>query len=219
MARLIPMDREEVKSGEKIFAQLILEEPAIAMAGDRFVIRSYSPVTTIGGGVILDPHPPKHKRFKADVLEEFTILLDGDDATKAGVIIGRTGLDGITLHELVVRTGMTRNLLRKILDRMFSDKEAILLDKEEIRVVSYAPYGALLDHFLEELGQYHRRNPLRTAAGAAGEDDGLFDVGAASARAFAARGAWPRRPASRGGATLRVHVASVSVLAIVVHGG
>jgi selenocysteine-specific elongation factor len=161
MARLIPMDREAVKSGEKIFAQLILEEPAITMAGDRFVIRSYSPVTTIGGGVIVDPHPPKHKRFQTDVLEEFTSLLEGDEVTKAGVIITRSGLSGITLHELVVRTGMTRNQLRKILDRMFSDKQAILLDKEEIRVVSYAPYGALLEHFLEELGRYHRKNPLR----------------------------------------------------------
>lgn len=161
MARLIPMDREEVKSGEKIFAQLILEEPAVTMAGDRFVIRSYSPVTTIGGGVIVDPHPPKHKRFKADVLEEFTSLLEGDEITKASVIISRTGLNGITLHELVIRTGMPRNQLRKILDRMFSDKGAILLDKEEVRVVSYAPYGALLGHFLEELGGYHRKNPLR----------------------------------------------------------
>src|SRR6266542_34949 len=60
--------------------------------------------------------------------------------------------------------------------------------------------------------------PTLLAAGAAGEDDGLFDVGAASARAFAARGARPRRPAARRGATIRVHVASVSVLAIVVHG-
>ena len=79
MARLIPMDREEVKSGEKIFAQLVLDEPAVAIAGDRFVIRSYSPVTTIGGGLIADPHPPKHKRFKPEVLEAFATLLEGDD--------------------------------------------------------------------------------------------------------------------------------------------
>ncbi|MBN1547939.1 MAG: selenocysteine-specific translation elongation factor [Syntrophaceae bacterium] len=161
MARLIPLDREEVKSGEKIFAQLVLDEPAVAMAGDRFVIRSYSPMTTIGGGVILDPHPPKHKRFKDDVLAEFMVLQGSDDAAKVGVIISRAGLSGITLHELIVRTGMTRNLLRKILDRMFSDREAILLDKDEIRVVSSVPYRILLDCFLEELGQYHRKNPLR----------------------------------------------------------
>ncbi len=161
MARLIPMDRDEVKSGEKIFAQLVLDEPAMVMAGDRFVIRSYSPVTTIGGGLILDPHPPKHKRFKADVLEAFSILMNGDDAAKVGVMIGRTGLTGITLHELILRTGMPRNLLRRILDRLFSDREAILLDKEEIRVVSHTPYGVLLNHFLTELEQYHRKNPLR----------------------------------------------------------
>jgi len=161
MARLIPMDREEVKSGEKVFAQLILEEPATTMAGDRFVIRSYSPVTTIGGGEIVDPHPPKHKRFQTDVLEEFAILLEGDEISRVAVIMNRTGLRGITFHELIVRTGMTRNQLRKILDRMFSEKQAILLDKEEIRAVFHAPYGVLLERFLQELGQYHRKNPLR----------------------------------------------------------
>jgi len=161
MARLIPMDREEVVSGETVFAQLILDEPATMMAGDRFVIRSYSPVTTIGGGVIIDPHPPKHKRFKAEILEEFSVLLEGDEISKAAVIMNRTGLSGITLHELIVRTGMTRNQLRKILDRMFSDRQAVLLDKDEVRAVSHVPYGVLLERFLRELGQYHRKNPLR----------------------------------------------------------
>ena len=161
MARLIPLDREEVKSGERIFAQLVLDAPAVVMAGDRFVIRSYSPVTTIGGGIIIDPHPPKHKRFKADVLEEFEILMDVDHAARIGVIINRAGLTGITLHELVVRTGMTQGMLRKVLDRMYSDKKAILLDKEEARIISPGSYGKLLDHFLEELGQYHLKNPLR----------------------------------------------------------
>jgi selenocysteine-specific elongation factor len=161
MARLIPLDREEVKSGEKTFAQLVLDEPAVVMAGDRFVVRSYSPVTTIGGGLILDPHPPKHKRFKEDVLKEFSVLSEDDDAARANVVICRAGLTGITLHDLVVRTGMTRNLLRKILDRMFSDREAVLLDKEEVRVVSAVPYRTLLERFLAELEQYHRKNPLR----------------------------------------------------------
>ncbi len=161
MARLIPMDREEVKSGEKVFAQLVLDEPAVTIAGDRFVIRSYSPVTTIGGGLIADPHPPKHKRFKPEVLEAFATLLEGDDTAKVSVIVGRAGLTGITLHELIVRTGIRSSLLRKILDRMLSERTAILLDKEETRVVSYIPYGELLDHLLAQLDRYHRKNPLR----------------------------------------------------------
>jgi selenocysteine-specific elongation factor len=161
MARLIPLDREEVAPGEKIFACLVLDEPVIVMAGDRFVIRSYSPVTTIGGGLVIDPHPPKHKRFKQDVVDEFAALMDGEETARAGVIIGRAGLRGITLHELVVRTGMTRNLLRRILESMFSSRDAVLLDKEETRVVSRIPYDVLLNRFLAELAQYHLKNPLR----------------------------------------------------------
>ena len=75
--RVVLLDREELKPGENAFVQMRLEEEIACQKDDRFVIRFFSPMITIGGGVVLDPNPPKRKRFKEDVIEELTIKEKG----------------------------------------------------------------------------------------------------------------------------------------------
>lgn len=75
--RVVLLDREELKPGEKAFVQMRLEEEIACQKDDYFVIRFYSPMTTIGGGIVLDPNPPKRKRFKEDVIEELKIKEKG----------------------------------------------------------------------------------------------------------------------------------------------
>jgi selenocysteine-specific elongation factor len=161
MARMILLDRDELEPGEECCAQLVLETPLAAVAGDRFVIRSYSPVRTIGGGVIVDPLPAKHKRSSAGVLEEFQRLAGGEDEEKAAVILERAGIAGITEKLLVVRTGIRGRELRRRLEGMFSAKSALLVDREEMRVLSYQVYEAFQADILRELREYHERNPLQ----------------------------------------------------------
>ncbi len=161
MARMILLDRDELEPGEECCAQLVLETPLAVVAGDRFVIRSYSPVTTIGGGVIVDPLPAKHKRSSAAVLREFQILAGGEDEEKTAVILERAGIGGITENLLVVRTGIRGRELRRRLEGMFSAKRAVLVDREEMRVLSYPVYEAFQEEILRELRGYHERNPLR----------------------------------------------------------
>ncbi|MDD2480514.1 MAG: selenocysteine-specific translation elongation factor [Lutispora sp.] len=76
--RVVLLDREELMPGESAFVQIRLEEEIACLRDDRFVVRFYSPMITIGGGTILDPNPPKRKRFKEDVIEELTIKEKGD---------------------------------------------------------------------------------------------------------------------------------------------
>lgn len=76
--RVVLLDREELMPGENAFVQIRLEEELACLKDDRFVIRFYSPMITIGGGTILDPNPPKRKRFREDVIEELTIKEKGD---------------------------------------------------------------------------------------------------------------------------------------------
>jgi selenocysteine-specific elongation factor len=161
MARMILLDRDELAPGEECCIQLVLETPLAVVAGDRFVIRSCSPVTTIGGGVIVDPLPAKHKRSSATVLREFGILAGGEDEERMTVILGRAGIGGITENLLVVRTGIRGRELRRRLEGMFSAKRAVLVDRDEMRVLSYPVYEAFQAGILEELRGYHERNPLR----------------------------------------------------------
>jgi selenocysteine-specific elongation factor len=161
MARMILLDRDELKPGEECCSQLVLEAPLTAVAGDRFVVRSYSPVTTIGGGVIVDPLPAKHKRSSAGVLREFQRLAGGEEEEKTAVILERAGIGGITEKLLVVRTGIRGRELRRRLEGMFSAKRAVLVDRDEMRVLSYPVYEAFRAEILRQLRGYHERYPLQ----------------------------------------------------------
>jgi len=161
MARMILLDRDVLEPGTECCAQLILETPLATVAGDRFVIRSCSPVTTIGGGLIVDPLPAKHKRSSAAVLGEFKSLAGAGDEEKTAVVLERAGIGGITENLLIVRTGIRGRELRRRLEGMFGARKAVLVDREEMRVLSHPVYEAFQTEILRELQGYHERNPLR----------------------------------------------------------
>ncbi len=161
MARMILLDRDDLEPGEEAYVQLVLDVPLAVVAGDRFVVRSYSPVTTIGGGVILDPLSAKQKRFAEGVLEEFRLLSGGGGIEKMAVVMARAGIAGITEPRLVVRTGIRRTELRRHLEGMFSARSAVLVDREETRVLSGPVYARLQESIIRELKGYHERFPLK----------------------------------------------------------
>ena len=78
MARVVPLGTESIKPGESGFVQLRLEEEIAVKNYDKFIIRTYSPMVTIGGGVILDASPRKHSRFNEEILEKLKIQLEGN---------------------------------------------------------------------------------------------------------------------------------------------
>jgi selenocysteine-specific elongation factor len=78
LCRCVLLDREVLKAGEEDFVQLRLEEPYSFKYNDKFVVRFYSPVETIGGGVILNPDSNKHKRFDESVIKELELKTKGD---------------------------------------------------------------------------------------------------------------------------------------------
>ncbi len=99
MARLALFGAAEVPAGEPAFAQLRLEAAVVARSGDRFVIRSYSPVTTIAGGIVLEPVPPKRKRLPdGDRAALESIARGGEHAVRgAAALAGWAGLDAATI--------------------------------------------------------------------------------------------------------------------------
>ena len=161
IGRIILLDREDVEPGAKASAQVVLESPIVAMARDRFVIRSYSPVTTIGGGMIVDPLPKKHKRNSEKVNYEIDLLHDGTDTERAAIIIERSGIEGIGISELEMRTGVHQNILKDILGTLSSKKQVVVLDVDESRIISFSIYQNLQGRILLEMRAYHERYPLK----------------------------------------------------------
>jgi selenocysteine-specific elongation factor len=161
MARVVLLDREELQPGQKVYAQLLLEEPVVTMGRDRFVIRSYSPIRTVGGGEILDPDAVKQKKTKERFAVELESLRTGTDAERVAVILGRTGVQGLTSSRLAVRTGIPLGDLNRILKDMAEKKAIIRIDREETRIVSFPAYQGLKEELLREIGLYHQRFPLK----------------------------------------------------------
>ncbi|MCK9362890.1 MAG: selenocysteine-specific translation elongation factor [Syntrophales bacterium] len=163
MARFVLYDRDFLEPGEEGYVQFVLENPLAAVAGDRFVVRSYSPVTTIGGGVIVDPLPAKHKKTDTGIISDFEILAGDDEIRKIEVIARRAGIEGIASGALVVRAGIPAKRLAKILEGMFADRKVILVDRDELRVLSAVVYEELKEWIVSRIADYHRQYPLREA--------------------------------------------------------
>jgi selenocysteine-specific elongation factor len=101
----------ELRPGSSAFVQVRLESPVVAVSGDRFVIRRYSPAYTIGGGVILDAHLPKLRRgTRPELLQT---LADGSLVDRVELMAKLEGLRGLTIREVQARTGIRVETLAK----------------------------------------------------------------------------------------------------------
>jgi selenocysteine-specific elongation factor len=161
VARIILLEQDELAPGEKAFAQLILANKDIVVANDRFVLRSYSPITTIGGGQIIDPFPEKHKRLNNRIIEDLNILRSGSLFEKISVMLERAGFSGINLRGLVFRLGINAKKIREALENLFSTQKAFLLDNEDTTVISANYFHQLEGLISKNLTAYHEKNPLQ----------------------------------------------------------
>ena len=111
VARLALLDRGILSPGDSTLAQLLLESPSVALPGDRFVIRTLSPAVTIGGGVVLDASPPKHKREDAAVIEEFKKLAGPLEDRLEGLLL-RSGFRPLKAADLAGKLGYKTESVR-----------------------------------------------------------------------------------------------------------
>lgn len=164
MCRVVLLDREELKPGESAFVQLRLEELTACMKGDRFVIRTYSPMLTIGGGTILEPNPPKRKRFKEDVLEELKIKEEGNPSE----VVERYLIQNSDKYpEKRTVAKVVGNMEAGAFDRIIgelADKKLVFEFKAGDEVfLLHARYLKDVETKLNEiLEAYHGKNPLKS---------------------------------------------------------
>lgn len=164
LGRAIILDREEIKPGEEAFLQLRLEEPVVALPGDRFVIRSYSPVFTIGGGEILDAFPTRHKRLSEQVKEEMAILEKGSDDEKIRLRLLKAGPAGLSWPELVMRSNLLPSKLRPLVDPLVAKGGILRFNGDRLRYLHPQVMADLKRFSLDYLKEFHQKNPLQTGA-------------------------------------------------------
>lgn len=159
LCKVVLLDRDSISAGESCYAQLRLEEEIAVKTGDRFVLRFYSPLETIGGGVILDSNPFKHKRNDPQVLESLNIKENGSDKEKISAALKDYSSRFETLSFLQVQTAIPKEQFDQQIQKLIKDKTAFRINDN---VVIHSDYlSHLKDTAVKMLTAYHEENPLR----------------------------------------------------------
>ena len=162
LCRAVLLDKEEIGPGESGYVQLRLEEEIALRRGDKFVVRFYSPMETIGGGVVLEPNPSIHRRFQEPVIEDLRRKESG------------TSVDVIELHVKEHGSGLvTQAELAKLTALSLEETAAALKELEDAGVIRtfatrkdlyawHAGSERLARHaVLEALADYEKKYPYR----------------------------------------------------------
>ena len=162
MGRIVLLNQEELEPAAEGDVQILLEEQVSCWPGDKYVVRSYSPVYTIGGGMVLNGSPRKRKRFRAENREIFRIYRENIPENLALFHIGESGYNGLTLDRLAVKMGIFGKPLKKIVERPISSRKIILIEQEKQRMIAAFVYEKLWEKVRTILAAYHKENPLKT---------------------------------------------------------
>jgi selenocysteine-specific elongation factor len=161
LSTVVLLDREELAPGESGFVQLRFEKPVVAFPQDRFVIRGSSAIQTLGGGVVIDSHPDKHKRLARDVLAGLAILRDGEEEEVLIHHLASSGVRGMVLKELRERVNIPPDRLSKLLGGLMMKGEIVAIDGDDGRFLHHSGYEKLKKEALSYILEFHEKYPLR----------------------------------------------------------
>ena len=126
VATVVLLEGKQLFPGKTAFVEFKLADPILLLPGDRFVVRQLSPVVTIGGGSILDTSTPSRKFDKPESVKFLTTLHDGDPEAVVLARIGRRGVLGLTIVDLVAETGWTAPRLENLVKTLLGRKQSIV---------------------------------------------------------------------------------------------
>jgi selenocysteine-specific elongation factor len=180
MARALLLDRAELTPGETAFARFRLEAPLVARPGDRFVVRSYSPIVTIGGGTLLDVDPPRFKRKGPALVAHLELLQTGSPDAVLEEHVRHVGSGGVRLTTLAGRAPFGPERLRALLGSLQAGGRVISIDRDWF--IHPDSFGRLRGLVADELTAFHRANPLKPGMS---REELRGRVGGADERVFA----------------------------------
>ena len=164
-AQVILPDREFLLPGDSALVQLRLPAPLLLLPGEPFVLRCHSPATTIGGGRVLDPAPPRRRRRSSEALELLTALDGGDSQTKILCLVRGSQLSGILQTEIGWRSGCNATELESALGRALPRGELVQALKEPRMFLSREAFNTLEEGVMLALTSFLKENPLRDGMG------------------------------------------------------
>lgn len=162
LCRVMLLDREELQPGEKAYAQLRLETPLTAQRKDKFVIRNYSPMYTLGGGQVIEPAAKKAKRFDAAYIEELKVKESGSQEDILDKLIEKISKDYPDEQSIIKALGKNDERLGEGLNKLLSEKILVKLVSLDKPIYIHKNFIKEKSTELEKLlTGFHTSNPLK----------------------------------------------------------
>ena len=162
LCRIVLLDKDCLTPGDTGYAQLRLEEPTVAKRGDKFILRFYSPMFTIGGGEILEPNPNKKKRFEKSSLEELKIKEMGQSKDILEKIVLDKSKEFPTVKDISIYTVMSEEeVIKEIKILEKENKVRGIPHSKDIYIVHNNYLHELIDEIERELKEFHNNKPLK----------------------------------------------------------
>mgnify|MGYP001560125595 CR=1 FL=1 len=162
ICRVIILDTQEISPGEEAYVQLRLEKPLTAQRNDRFVIRNYSPMYTIGGGSIIEPLAKKAKRFHNEYIEELKIKESGHSEDIIEKTVEKLSSEFPRISDIIKALGKNEGDVKEKLDILVSNQKLMKLEGGDSPVYIHINFlNKRIDALLKLTSDYHKINPLK----------------------------------------------------------
>jgi len=159
VAEVILLDQAELSPGTSALAQLYLSERVVLLPGDRFILRQFSPVVTIGGGAVIDPRASRHRRRDASIAPFLKTLESGTREEILAALL-ESSSRALGPKEIRSRTGWLDSETDEAARALASKKHARVIREKPLLVASAQAFGALIERIRRVVEEFHRANPL-----------------------------------------------------------
>lgn len=162
LGRVVLLDKKVLKPGDTGLVQIRLEGPLAAKRGDKYVIRSYSPMITIGGGTILEPNPMKEKVFDDNAIQSLLIKEKGDVGDIVEKVIESKSSTYPDINCIKKETGKSDEEIEKLIETLINKNSVYKFDYGEGTVYIHNKYREQLRGKIQKLlEEFHSENPLK----------------------------------------------------------
>jgi selenocysteine-specific elongation factor len=159
IGRITLLGTNELAPGQEAYVQFRFEQPVIVQHGDRYILRFYSPMETLGGGMVLNPHPRRHKQATMrESLKNLEVLEKGTIEDRLALYISGRGLAGLEEAEAIGTVAADKQEITTALASLTQKKGALRVDNLYVHTSHLA---ALEKKALDIIAKYHKENPLK----------------------------------------------------------
>lgn len=159
IAQIVLLGQPDLQPGAGALAQLTLSERVVILPEDRFILRQFSPVVTIGGGVVLDPRAPRHRRNDTSVIPFLRTLETGSHEDILSALL-EAAPRALAMKDIRARTGWTESELDEAAGSLDAKKRVRIIHRQPLLLISARAFADLSTAIRRSVEEFHRANPL-----------------------------------------------------------